>query len=111
MFVIAHRRLQDERRARAHRPQTTDEGLGSAEIPAPSAEDDALCDLATDRVRAFCSQLVPDQRAVLLLRILADLTVDQVADVLGKSPGAVKQLQRRGLEAIRRISAREGVPL
>ena len=54
---------------------------------------------------------MPDQRDVLLLRILGDLTVDQVADVLGKSAGAVKQLQRRGLEAIRRLSAREGVPL
>ena len=110
VFVIAHRRLQDERRSRARRPQTHDR-LGPGEPPSASAEDDALRDLATDRVRIVCAQLAPDQQAVLLLRILGDLTVEQVADVLGKSPGAVKQLQRRGLEAIRRISAKEGVPL
>ena len=110
VFVIAHRRLQDERRSSARRPRTS-VPAGSAERRAPSAEDDALRDLATDRVYACCAQLVPDQRAVLLLRILGDLTVDQVADVLGKSTGAVKQLQRRGLEAVRRLSAPEGVPL
>jgi RNA polymerase sigma-70 factor (ECF subfamily) len=48
---------------------------------------------------------------VVLLRILGDLTVDQVAEVLGKSPGAVKQLQRRAFEALRRLIDREGVPL
>jgi RNA polymerase sigma-70 factor (ECF subfamily) len=36
-----------------------------------------------------------------LLRILADLTVDQIAQVLGRSVGAVKQLQRRGLRTLR----------
>ena len=111
VFVIAHRRLQDARRARARRPQTSGADATTAAPAASSAEDEALRDLATDRVHALCAQLVPDQRDVLLLRILGDLTVDQVADVLGKSAGAVKQLQRRGLEAIRRLSAREGVPL
>ena len=36
------------------------------------------------------------------MRILGDLTVDQVAAVVGKRPGAVKALQRRGLAALRR---------
>ena len=48
---------------------------------------------------------------VLLLRLVADLTVDQIALVLGKTAGAVKALQRRGFEAVRRIFEREGVPL
>ena len=87
---------------------------------ADSAEDDALRRLATDRVREVCSRLAPDQRDVVLLRILGELTVEQVAGMLAKSPGAVKQLQRRGFEAIRRISINgpaprdsspEGVPL
>ena len=56
------------------------------------------------------AQLAPDQCDVVLLRILGDLTVEQVADVLGKTPGAVKQLERRGLEAIRRLAAEAGPP-
>ena len=38
---------------------------------------------------------------MLLLRILADLTVEQVAHVMDRSVGSVKALQRRGLRALR----------
>ena len=110
VFVIAHRRLQDERRRRATRPDP----LPLEDVPpSPSgdAESEALHRLATARVRAVCARLAPDQRDVLLLRLVADLTVDQIAQVLGKTPGAVKALQRRGFEAVRRTLEREGVPL
>ena len=121
VFVIAHRRLQDERRRRFRRLRTVSDELAGSTPVARSAEEDALRELATDRVRTVCARLAPDQRDVVLLRILGDLTVEQVAEVLGKSLGAVKQLQRRGLEAIRRLSAEtdpprrisrpEGIPL
>jgi RNA polymerase sigma factor (sigma-70 family) len=110
VFVIAHRRLQDERRRRAVRPDPVpiDDAPRSA---GGDAEAEALQRLATDRVRAVCARLAPDQRDVLLLRLVADLTVDQIALVLGKTSGAVKALQRRGFESVRRILEREGVPL
>jgi len=49
----------------------------------------------------MCAELPDDQRPVLLLRVLADLTVEQVAQVMGRSVGAVKALQRRGLRTLR----------
>lgn len=55
--------------------------------------------------------LTADQRAVLLLRVLGELTVKEVASTLSKRPGAVKALQRRGLAAVRRELARESVTL
>ncbi len=124
VFVIAHRRLQDERRRRSRRPapDMLDEGsierlgrMATADpgCPGPdaSAEAEALRAISADRVSDLCARLAPDQREVVLLRILGDLTVDQVAEVLAKSSGAVKQLQRRAFEALRRIVDREGVPL
>ena len=45
--------------------------------------------------------LNPDQREVLSLRIVADLPIDQVARVMGKSEGSVKQLQRRALAKLK----------
>jgi RNA polymerase sigma-70 factor (ECF subfamily) len=116
VFVIAHRRLLDERRNRSRRPTVVDESFEESsdwgnEPAGGDAEADALRALATERVQAICSRLVPDQRDVLLLRIVGDLTVDQIAEVLDKSPGAVKQLQRRGFEAVRRLLSREGVTL
>ena len=116
VFVIAHRRLTDERRRRFRRP-TADfaddaalERLGRM-AAGPPADEEAFRAIATDRVTELCTRLAKDQREVVLLRILGDLTVDQVAEVLGKSPGAVKQLQRRAFEAIRKLVDREGVPL
>jgi RNA polymerase sigma-70 factor (ECF subfamily) len=111
VFVIAHRRLQDERRRVSRRPPPE---LPGDTLPAPTggdAEDDALRSLATTRVHALCEQLAPDQRDVILLRIVADLTVDEIARVLDKTSGAVKQLQRRGFGALRRMLEQEGVPL
>ncbi|MGH9261232.1 MAG: sigma factor-like helix-turn-helix DNA-binding protein, partial [Acidimicrobiales bacterium] len=67
--------------------------------------------LATAQVRALCERLSPDQRDVLLLRLLGRLTVDEVAVALGRTPGSVKALQRRGYLAISRLIEREGVPL
>jgi hypothetical protein len=37
-----------------------------------------------------------------VLRIIADLPVDSVARIIGKAGGAVKMLQRRGLDALAR---------
>jgi len=112
VFVIAHRRLQDERRRRFRKPPP--EPMTEPDVPAEpagDAEQEAFRAFAADRVKDVCARLAPDQREVLLLRILGDLTVEQVAEVLGKSAGAVKQLQRRGFEAVRRLLEREGVPL
>jgi len=75
------------------------------------AADQALARIGAEEVHRILEALSPDQRAVLLLRVLGELTVDEVASALGKRPGAVKALQRRGLVAIRRELARQGVTL
>ena len=109
VFVIAHRRLLDERRRLGRRDE---EPLDIAAANATGdTEDDALRALGTERVEALCARLPSDQRGVLLLRLVGDLSVDQVAGVLGKSPGAVKALQRRALAALCRLAERNGAPL
>lgn len=111
VFVIAHRRLQDERRRVVRRPPPDLPGDALPTSAGGDAEDDALRSLATARVYALCERLAADQRDVILLRIVGDLTVDEIARVLDKTPGAVKQLQRRGFGALRRMLEQEGVPL
>ena len=73
------------------------------------AESEAVDNLVTDEVAAIVGRCVPDQREVLLLRVVAGLTLAETAEVLGKSLGAVKALQRRGVAAIAREISREGV--
>jgi RNA polymerase sigma-70 factor (ECF subfamily) len=101
VFTIAHRRLIDDWRKRSRRPQVTDDESDLALLPGGDAEDDALIRVGTEDVHRMCAGLPDDQRSVLLLRVLADLTVEQVAGVMGRSVGSVKALQRRGLRTLR----------
>ena len=77
----------------------------------PSAESLASDTLGAERVEALLAVLTVEQREVLVLRIVADLTVEQVAEVVGRRPGAVKALQRRGLARIKQVLLAERVPL
>jgi RNA polymerase sigma factor (sigma-70 family) len=101
VFTIAHRRLVDDWRRRSRRPQVADDDTGLGGHVGGNVEDDVLVQVGTDSVHRLCAELPDDQRAVLLLRILADLTVEQVAQVMGRSVGSVKALQRRGLRSLR----------
>jgi RNA polymerase sigma factor (sigma-70 family) len=110
VFTIAHRRLVDDWRRRSRRPQLADEHDDGAAHVGGDVEDDALTRIGADAVHRLCGELPADQRSVLLLRILADLTVEQVAAVLGKSVPSVKALQRRGLRTLRDRLERENRP-
>jgi len=109
LFTIVHHAAVDDVRRRRRRVESAT--LERAAEPAGGdVEDDALVELAGSRVDALLAGLSPDQRDVLALRIVADLSVDETAAVLGKSHEAVKALTRRGLAALRRaISDNEPV--
>jgi RNA polymerase sigma-70 factor (ECF subfamily) len=57
------------------------------------------------------SRLTPEQREVLFLRVLAGLSLEETAEVLGKTPGSVKRLQARGLASLRRRISQGAVSL
>ena len=103
VFTIAHRRLVDDWRRRSRRPQLADDPDAAADTVGGDVEEDVLGRLGTADVERLCGLLPPDQRTVLLLRILADLTIEQVAEVMDRSAGAVKALQRRGLRTLRTL--------
>lgn len=103
LFTVAHRRLVDEHRTRARRVESSTWEDELDPRRSPSAEDGALSSLGSGQARQMLDALAPDQRDVLVLRIFGDLTIEQIAEVLGKQPGAVKALQRRGMNALRKM--------
>jgi RNA polymerase sigma factor (sigma-70 family) len=110
LFGIAHNAAVDDARRRRRRPRETT--LDPWNSPSGGdVESDAVTELERQSVHKMIDELAPDQRDVLLLRVVGDLSVAQTAAVLGKSYEAVKALQRRGLGALRRmIEADMGVP-
>lgn len=93
LFRIAANELSD-RRARTERARRE-----AAEAPQPGVVEDAI------EQRAWLYDLVGrlphEQRRVVELRFGEDKSVRDVASAIGKSEGAVKQLQRRALETLR----------
>jgi RNA polymerase sigma factor (sigma-70 family) len=111
VFAIAHNKAADVHRRESRRPWSEVSHDVAFDRPGGDVEDEALSSLRAQRVRQLLDRLPDVQREVLALRIVADLTVDQVAAALGKTSGAVKQHQRRALNRLREILLQEGVTL
>jgi RNA polymerase sigma-70 factor (ECF subfamily) len=61
--------------------------------------------LTSDRLQNALSTLSPEQRDVVIMRIIGEMPIGEVAQALGKSEDAIKGLQRRGLIALRDVLA------
>ncbi len=71
-------------------------------VPADDLPSDADADIE-QRALLFRSvdRLPPDQRNVIVMRFAEGKSIREIADELGKSEGAIKQLQWRGLQSLR----------
>lgn len=100
-FTIAHRRLTDYRRREARRRVAIDppERASAPDHLGPEAQ--ALAASETEVALRRLAGLAPDQAEVVFLRVLAGFDVEDVAAVLGKTPGAVRVLQHRALRRLR----------
>lgn len=106
LFSVAHARMVDDHRRQSRTPMKLPFDAELDQREESSAEAEALDHVSPAEVLGLLQKvLLDDQREVLTLRIIGGLTVDQVAAVMGKSAGAVKQLQRRALSRLREESA------
>ena len=106
LFQIARHDLYDHRRKQSRsRIEPLEDNLNEAArmAGADDPEELALDRVDADRVVAAMRQLSDDQREVLLLRMAGGLTAPEVAAMLGKTTGAVKALQHRGLASLSRV--------
>ena len=99
LFAIARNRVIDEFRSQARRPATV-EFDAAPYLVGGDVVDDAERRFGDERVIELLATLTDEQREVLTLRFVADLTVDQIAAATGRRRGAVKQLQRRALRRL-----------
>ena len=74
--------------------------LPHAEVPEQSTADPAVRVSVSHTVRESLRRLAPEQRQVLVLRYFADLTENQIADILGIAPGTVKSRSSRAIATL-----------
>lgn len=102
LYRMAHNLAMDRHRRRAARPDEV--SLDS--LPLPSGDDPVHSAERVEqeaKARAALWNLTADQRQVIVLKYLEGLNNDEVAAALNKPVGAVKSLQHRALESLRRI--------
>jgi len=103
VFTVAHHKMVDDLRRRSRRGESAAYHPGSDPRVEASAETLAMDALGDQQVADLLATLSADQRDVVLLRVVADLSLEQTASVLGKRVGAVKALQHRALASLRRV--------
>jgi RNA polymerase sigma-70 factor (ECF subfamily) len=103
LYRVAYNVVIDHSRRQVHRDHDClDERTAFAHV---DLEQDAEQSLARDRARWALGQLTTGQRAVLILKYLEGYGNREVAQMMGTTIGAIKALQHRGLQAMRRCLA------
>jgi RNA polymerase sigma-70 factor (ECF subfamily) len=109
VFTIGRRRVVDHYRRQGRRltEVTLDD---SGDGPQRDAGEIAVESLSSQQaIDALVGALPAAQAEVVLLRVVADLSVEEVARVMERSPGAVRVLQHRALKALEKHFNQEGV--
>jgi RNA polymerase sigma-70 factor (ECF subfamily) len=102
LYRVAHNLVVDFYRGEPEEPKTS---LDQVQLmtEAPSGETLVTQDEEAIRVRAALKRLTPLQQQVLTLRFLEDLSLKETAGILEKTVGAIKGLQYRAVQSLRRI--------
>ncbi len=112
-FMVAHHRMIDEYRRRssdrsiATEPEALPEASGDLPVEA-----EVLAAMSEAEIRVWLQQhLTEDQQTVVLLKVFGGLSTAEIAEALGKKPGAVRVAQHRALAKLRKVAAEGGVTI
>jgi RNA polymerase sigma-70 factor (ECF subfamily) len=105
LYRIAHARTVDYWRQQQRRKEVV--LLDSMPATAPLPEDVVVARSEWDAAVDLIAQLTNDQRDVIILRFIEEMSLAEVADTLDKTVGAVKALQHRALASLARLQRAE----
>jgi len=101
LFKIAHNLIVDYYRKAARGRTVPIDNIELADNSNPADEIEKRDDFA--RVSRVMEQLTDGQKEVLELRFLSELTSKEVGIIMGKSDGAVREMQRVAIEKLRHL--------
>jgi RNA polymerase sigma-70 factor, ECF subfamily len=108
LYRIAHARIVDHYRQVSRRGQHQDIDKSNLRI-----EDDLdgvlVAAYYQEKVREAMGLLTAEQQQVIHARFIEGYNLQQAADALGKTVGAIKVMQHRALEALSRALTKQGI--
>jgi RNA polymerase sigma-70 factor (ECF subfamily) len=108
LMRVAHNRVVNHWRAQGRQPQIVrlpeedDSEEVLAPLAAPESMDEFVLDISLPDLADALNRLTELQREVILLRFGAELSLAETASVVGRTVNAVKNIEFKGLLALRR---------
>ena len=103
LTVIARNLTNDHYKARRTRSEFSSDTLPDRPDPGRGPEEDMLASLSNDALMQAVANLPGDQRDCVLMRFVQELSIAETAQVLGRSEGAIKQLQLRAVRSLAKM--------
>ncbi len=103
LMTIARNLCTDHFKAGRTRLELTTEDMGAHDDATEGPESAVLASLTNEVLLDGLRQLSDEQRDCLIMRFLQGLSIAETAEVLGRSEGAVKQLQLRGVRNLAKL--------
>jgi len=103
LMTIARNLCTDHFKAGRTRLEQTTEDMGVHDDATEGPEDAVMAGLTNELLLDGLRQLSDEQRDCLIMRFLQGLSIAETAEVLGRSEGAVKQLQLRGVRNLAKL--------
>ena len=106
LFRIARNLVVDHYRRSARRPTVPlDDSMQIAGSSDPAAEAERHIEM--EQVMSMMQHLNPAQQEVISLRFSGGLSAEEAGAVMGRTPGAIRELQRTALKALRALMGPE----
>jgi RNA polymerase sigma-70 factor, ECF subfamily len=103
LYRIAHARVVDYfRQSRQSRDETNIDDLEYMDAGGESVDDTVFENFQHEQVRRALRMLSSDHQQVILFRFVEGYNLEQTADMLNKTVGAVKVMQHRAVHALSR---------
>ena len=105
--IAARRRIDDIRSSKRRDERLSRERAATADTSSPSAAAEAEHAAALERALSMVRALPPDQAEAVLLRVVGELSVTEVAQIMGRREGESRVLVHRGLKQLAEKSVTE----
>jgi len=103
LMTIARNLATDHFKAGRTRLELTTEDMGVHDDATEGPEHSVLASLTNEILLKALTELPSEQKDCLIMRFLQGMSIAETADVLGRSEGAVKQLQLRGVRNLAKL--------